>query len=735
MHVRVRRFGLDVIAICMLLPVPRTVPPAQAGIATPRPYTVDDLLRVERIAEVVPAPDGSAFAIVRCRGRIDTRVHMRDFMDGLDRADVWLADSSGRPARNLTHGVSDGSGWFLPAWSPDGRILAMLSTRGQRIRVWVWDRRAGTLREASTRELDIIRPVWQSPTRLLCVGVADGRQASRFIMETTAPTTAMKRWPEAWAGQKPTASVLSSGATSVVADNARDGTLWAVNLRQATTTAIARGAIASVACSPDGRRLAYLVAEPPAPPDPNRPIPNRATTVYRLETVGGQLPPVRHVQSESLRWSGGGVLAVRVSPPDGESQWIRPGGPVLGAGMGVPITNLVTWPGQPAYLAVADGALWRVPDDGSAATRLRIAGTPVRVTGIDNTDGLVAFVKIPGGTARVVFETGELVRITPPVPEAEVRGVAIRTGLMASVDRSETTTSVFVGSHVVMTLNAHLDAVARASLVKIAYRSQSGQPLTGWLLRPAGVSDHEPLPTVVWVYGGLVHPSTPPPYWVRLDETDPLALQLWCARGYAVLLPSMPAGTPGSADGPMSTLVDGVMPAIDTAVQIGLVDPARLVIAGHSFGGYSVLGLVAQSQRFRAAIALGAPSNLTSLYGALDARWRYADGARDRLLFMMQLESGQYGMGLPPWRDAARYAANSPITHVESVTTPVLIAQGDLDYVPIQQGEEFFTALYRMGKPAAFVRYWGEGHILESPANIRDLWERMAGWVTSHLHE
>jgi hypothetical protein len=42
------------------------------------------------------------------------------------------------------------------------------------------------------------------------------------------------------------------------------------------------------------------------------------------------------------------------------------------------------------------------------------------------------------------------------------------------------------------------------------------------------------------------------------------------------------------------------------------------------------------------------------------------------------------------------------------LTTPVLIINGDWDYVPIQQGEEFFTALWRLNKPARFVRYWGE---------------------------
>ena len=39
--------------------------------------------------------------------------------------------------------------------------------------------------------------------------------------------------------------------------------------------------------------------------------------------------------------------------------------------------------------------------------------------------------------------------------------------------------------------------------------------------------------------------------------------------------------------------------------------------------------------------------------------------------------------------------------------------------------------LYRQGKRAEFVRYWGEGHVLESPANIRDMWQRIFAWFDS----
>ncbi len=60
---------------------------------------------------------------------------------------------------------------------------------------------------------------------------------------------------------------------------------------------------------------------------------------------------------------------------------------------------------------------------------------------------------------------------------------------------------------------------------------------------------------------------------------------------------------------------------------------------------------------------------------------------------------------------------------------PVLTIRGDQDYVEIGQSEQMFAALRSLGKPAELVRYWGEGHVLESPTNISDAWERVIAWL------
>lgn len=62
-----------------------------------------------------------------------------------------------------------------------------------------------------------------------------------------------------------------------------------------------------------------------------------------------------------------------------------------------------------------------------------------------------------------------------------------------------------------------------------------------------------------------------------------------------------------------------------------------------------------------------------------------------------------------------------------------MLVHGDLDFVPIQQDEEFLTALYRQDKRASFVRYQGELHTISSRANVLDLWKRIGDWLTETM--
>lgn len=91
------------------------------------------------------------------------------------------------------------------------------------------------------------------------------------------------------------------------------------------------------------------------------------------------------------------------------------------------------------------------------------------------------------------------------------------------------------------------------------------------------------------------------------------------------------------------------------------------------------------------------------------------------------------GMDGPPWQHPDRYRENSAIHRAHKVETPLLLIHGELDFIPIQQAEEFFTALYRKDKRVRLLRYAGEGHTISDRANVLDMWQRIERWLAETM--
>ena len=252
---------------------------------------------------------------------------------------------------------------------------------------------------------------------------------------------------------------------------------------------------------------------------------------------------------------------------------------------------------------------------------------------------------------------------------------------------------------------------------------------------PFGYREGKQYPTVLWVYPSTVYGDRPQTLWRWVDAPGPYSMQFLAGHGYAVLFPSMGLPPHGTKRDIYMELPKGVLPAIDEAVRIGIADPDRIGLLGASFGGYATYGLLTQTNRFQAAVSMCGPANLVSLWGAFgtfDLRSRYDDYAHEDLYRMQNVE-GSLGPATPPYNDLAAYLRNSPITYANRIETPLMIMQGDLDGIGIEQGEEMFSALYRQGKRARFVRYWGEGHTIMSPANVRDMWKQIVDWFDEYL--
>jgi dipeptidyl aminopeptidase/acylaminoacyl peptidase len=264
-----------------------------------------------------------------------------------------------------------------------------------------------------------------------------------------------------------------------------------------------------------------------------------------------------------------------------------------------------------------------------------------------------------------------------------------------------------------------------------------GRSLRSWVLLPPNYTAGR-LPALVWIYGGQLLSNAPP------DNASPLAGgtpvfdgQLWAARGYAVIFPSTPVG-PGADSDLMGELAEETLAAVDAAAGKGWVDPARVGIIGHSFGGYSTAAVLAErSDRFKAGIAMSGVYDYEAAWGAPMPADVYVDQNSHSfdLETRAYVELGQAGLMHPPWESPERYQAVSPFYHAAQIRTPLLLTVGDLDLGPtsLGQADRFYAALRRTGNPAVLVRYWGEGHVQDDPSAIRDQWRRFTAWFSHYL--
>jgi dipeptidyl aminopeptidase/acylaminoacyl peptidase len=202
-----------------------------------------------------------------------------------------------------------------------------------------------------------------------------------------------------------------------------------------------------------------------------------------------------------------------------------------------------------------------------------------------------------------------------------------------------------------------------------------------------------------------------------------------------VLIPSIPLKRDGTQDH-LTALAPTVLPAIDKLVALGIADPGRVGVMGQSYGGYTALGLATQSDRFRAVIAIAPLSDLAAYYGAFDPTARgYPGIEHEKSANAIIAELVSPGLQVSPYEDPDRYRRNSPLSFVDRVVAPVLLIHGERDVRgSIYQSEAFFAGLWRQGKTARLLRYWGEDHALAaSPATVRSVVGEIEKWFDKYL--
>src|SRR5262245_15343040 len=262
-------------------------------------------------------------------------------------------------------------------------------------------------------------------------------------------------------------------------------------------------------------------------------------------------------------------------------------------------------------------------------------------------------------------------------------------------------------------------AWGRAGLVE--YKNGRGERLQGALFYPAGYETGKKYPMVVYLYeklsDGLHRYSAP-------SERDYYNVAAFTQHGYFLFEPDI-VFRPRE---PGVSVVECVTPAVRKVIEMGLVDPRKVGVVGHSWGGFDTTYLATRTELFAAAVA-GAPiTNLVSNYG--NHHWSSGIAETDHI------ETGQQRMEAPLWEDLQAYIRNSAVFNVQNMKTPLMIEVGDNDGTVFwHQGVELYNIPRRAKKDVVLLVYAGEDHGLRKKSNQIDYHRRIIEWFGHYLKD
>ena len=252
----------------------------------------------------------------------------------------------------------------------------------------------------------------------------------------------------------------------------------------------------------------------------------------------------------------------------------------------------------------------------------------------------------------------------------------------------------------------------------ITYQREDGVPLSGTLYLPAGYKAGTRLPTVLWAYpteftnqqaAGQVT-ATPN----RFTSPRGISHLFFLTQGYAVLDdPKMPIlGGDTANNHYVEQLAASARAAVKAVVDLGVADPDRIGVGGHSYGAFMTANLLAHTDLFRAGIA--------------------RSGAYNRTLtpFGFQNEERTY------WEAPGIYDGMSPFQNADKINEPILLIHGEADNnqgtFPIQS-DRLFHALKGMGKRARFVLLPHEAHGYTGRESVLTTLAEMINWFDTYV--
>ncbi|MCH1624618.1 S9 family peptidase [Ferdinandcohnia quinoae] len=254
------------------------------------------------------------------------------------------------------------------------------------------------------------------------------------------------------------------------------------------------------------------------------------------------------------------------------------------------------------------------------------------------------------------------------------------------------------------------------------YKSTDGWDIEGWILKPYGFEEGKKYPMILEIHGG---PATA--YGNGLHHE----MQVMASKGYVVLYTN-PRGSHGYGHDFVNAVIgdyggmdyEDIMAGVDYALEnYDYINSNQLFVTGGSYGGYMTNVIVTRTERFKAAVTQRSICNWHSFYGTSDIGF-----------FFTESQHGHADL----WDDVEKLLKLSPLTYARNVKTPTLILHSEQDLrCPMEQAEQWYIALKRLGVETKLVRFPDENHDLSrsgKPKHRLERLEHLIGWFDDRLN-
>jgi len=651
------------IGIALLAAILPLLATAQQKLITP-----ELIVNIRNITDVQISPDGKN-VVFQC-----TRQRRDDERPGPAWTELWMISAGGgQPYRFTYNDKSD----RMPRWSPDGKTIAFISTRGESdiAQLYLIPAEGGEARQLTKAENSVLAFSWSPDGKMIAYTMRDPKTKEEQNAEKAG-----KDW-------------------TVVDANYKHVRLYAINVATEESWVVTKADVSVWAFdwSPDGKKLVIQASE--------KPEVDYQYMFSKLMTVPAQGgPPTELTKTE-------GKLESPVWSPDGKT---------------------IAFRGATSLNDPEAGSLFVVPASGGTAENLtsEYHGTVTWLSWLPKSNTIV-FV----GTER---QSTALRSIS--LKDRKISPLLIQTMIFSSASFSADGSrmalaantpshpnEVWVGETMqgqakrITKFNPELEGLSLGQQEVVKWKSKDGWEIEGVLVKPVGYEVGRKYPTVLQAHGG--------PEAADLNGwlgTYSRWAQLLAANGFVVLMPNYrgsigrgPAFAKADHQDMMGKEFDDMVAGIDYLIERGVADPERIGIGGGSYGGYTAAwAATAGSKRFKASVMFMGIANQISKVGTTDIFWEGQLVHWDMILY----DNFDF------------FWSRSPLKYIHDANTPTLILHGERDArVPIGQAHEMYKALKWKGVPTELVTYPRAGHGLTEKAHQVDLMNRVLNWYKKYL--